>query len=230
MEQWLRNRYTWVGLGLCAAAFVVGALVLALGPSRDGELALDTGLASLHNPLGNLASDLVNVGDGPIVAPAFLAIVCLALAGTRRLSEAILVGLTTGIGWISAAAPKIVLPRPRPGAAVNPLYLETARDSFPSGHVAFVAALTLAVVVIVKLRGRRAAWWALAGTVVVLVVAFMRLYAGVHYLGDVIASPLLAVGSGLFLGSGYAWLARWVAARWPAWSLRSPRELRALAP
>ena len=70
-------------------------------------------------------------------------------------------------------------------------------SSFPSGHVAAAAAYG-ALVVVVAWHTRR--WWLRAGTalvvaMVVAIVAWSRVYRGMHYLSDVTAGVALGVAS-----------------------------------
>ncbi len=70
-------------------------------------------------------------------------------------------------------------------------------SSFPSGHVAAAAAYG-ALVVVVAWHTRR--WWLRAGTalvvaMIVAIVAWSRVYRGMHYLSDVTAGVALGVAS-----------------------------------
>lgn len=73
--------------------------------------------------------------------------------------------------------------------------------SFPSGHAAlsFAAATVLAF----GLPRWKIAWFALA-----TVVAFSRVYIGVHYPLDVTCGALLGVGVGVLVSGGRAWYSR----------------------
>ncbi len=70
-------------------------------------------------------------------------------------------------------------------------------SSFPSGHVAAAAAYG-ALVIVVAWHTRR--WWLRAGTalavaIVVAIVAWSRVYRGMHFLSDVAAGVALGVAS-----------------------------------
>ena len=88
---------------------------------------------------------------------------------------------------------KIIVARQRPNPALlfDPLAPETGSNSFPSGHVCFAVALGFALYFLV--RGTRwAKITALTAAAVALIVAWSRLYIGVHYPTDVAASFLAA--------------------------------------
>lgn len=88
-----------------------------------------------------------------------------------------------------------VIARARPDVAR--LEESPVDSSFPSGHVAAAAAYG-ALVVVVAWHTRR--WWLRAATVVavamvVAIVAWSRVYRGMHYLSDVVAGAALGVAS-----------------------------------
>ena len=105
-----------------------------------------------------------------------LAIVIIALA--RPLTEHLL---------------KELVDRPRPqGDQLVP----GNGPSFPSGHpLATAASWGLVPLVVGLYTAKRWIWWAVAASVwaLALVVAFSRVWLGVHYASDVVASLLLAV-------------------------------------
>lgn len=77
--------------------------------------------------------------------------------------------------------------------------------SFPSGHVmAAIAIWGLLPPVVALVSGRRSAWWfsvGISGTIIG-VVAFSRVYLGVHWLSDVVGA--------LLLGSLYLLTVEWL--------------------
>ncbi|MCX6050405.1 MAG: phosphatase PAP2 family protein, partial [Chloroflexi bacterium] len=110
----------------------------------------------------------------------------------RQPHQAILLVTTFGSAvWINALL-KLVFARSRP-LLFPPLVLETDY-SFPSGHA--VAAISLYGLLAVLLWRQRHYGWALLAGVWVLAVAVSRVYLGVHYPSDVLAS--LTIG-GLWL-------------------------------
>jgi len=123
-----------------------------------------------------------------------------------------LAALTTVVSVVGAvsmnAGLKLLFARPRP-TVFPPITPETSY-SFPSGHAVASAALYGLLAVFLWRWGHRG--WAVFSVLWVLLVGFSRIYLGVHYPSDVLAS--LALGSvWLFaMVSGYDWAMRhWAA-------------------
>jgi undecaprenyl-diphosphatase len=97
---------------------------------------------------------------------------------------------------------KPLVGRPRPFVAVPTSTVVGAYRpstfSFPSGHAAqsFAAAVVLAYAL-----PRRRAWW----LTLAALIAYSRIYIGVHYPLDVIVGTLVGVGVGLVVTGGRAW-------------------------
>lgn len=196
----------WAGIGtIIFAATVLAGLMIKNAGSRAAELNVDVGLSHDRNPVLTVMSLAIHYGLGPVGAIVLLLVCCLGLWMSRRsIVPALMFGSVVSIGWLSSEAGKHLVARMRPPAdTVQALVQERGMDSFPSGHTAFAVALVWAFVLVVA-RTRRARMWALvAGVVLVAWVAFSRLYLGVHYPSDVVASVLIASGAILI------WLPVW---------------------
>lgn len=123
-----------------------------------------------------------------------LSTVAVAVASRSTRIAAAFAG-TVALTWLPIAAIKLVVARPRPDVtglahAFSPAQVD---GSFPSGHTAFVAALTIAFWFLS--RGTR---WSLLivilGTVATVTVAIAVVSAGLHYPTDVAASVLWTLG------------------------------------
>ena len=120
---------------------------------------------------------------------AFTAILAIALARRHKYRWIVTLVLAVGGGMILNVALKYAFHRGRP-VWEDPL-LTIATPSFPSGHTAaatlFYGFLAIYIVSHVQSLGWRIV--AVAGAIaMVLLVAFARMYLGVHYPSDVLAA------------------------------------------
>lgn len=189
------------GIGLLVAGILLGAVVVGEGARGTGELALDVSISGAHDGVLTPIALAISIVLGPVVGPLLLLVGGLAVA-TRNRSAALVLVVTTIIAWLSVGVGKVIYARQRPpGAVVHALSVEVGRDSFPSGHVAFAVALVGGGILALHVAGRRTRWAWVLGVVLAVTVAASRLYLGVHYLGDVVASFLFAGGTMLVLAA-----------------------------
>lgn len=135
------------------------------------------------------------IGRGGLVWLAIGFIVTLI----RRTTPALLLELTLAIVLASLLANSVLKPlvsRERPFVSAPEILVIGSRPSdasFPSGHAAnaFGGASVLAR----RLRAEQVVWWALA-----VLIAYSRIYLGVHYPLDVIAGALLGWVCGAVAG------------------------------
>lgn len=196
----IRNRVTAAATGLCGVLLIatglgVGAFVTQRGAAATGELALEVWFGQHRIPDLDFASELLAIAAGPVLGP--LLVLCIAaFAWTWQRPAAVALAIVAILGWLSTGVGSFVFTRPRPPyVAVSALSYEGCNDSFPSGHTAFAWALLFGVVTALKFAGRRSRWAWLIGTPIALIVTVSRLYAGAHYVGDVIGAFFLAAGS-----------------------------------
>ncbi len=187
------------------ALVLVGAAWLFLGilenvASGDPLVAFDASiyhaLQNLRTPPGDAAMIVfTELGDTAVVI-VVTGVVFLWFAGKRA--------WRTAFYWLAAIAGasalntaiKVALHRPRPG---EQLYDGWSAFSFPSGHstVNIVLYGFLAFLIGRELRPAGRLPVALGAALLVLLIAFSRLYLGAHWLSDVIGG----------LAFGAAWLA-----------------------
>jgi membrane-associated phospholipid phosphatase len=191
------------GALLCAAVVALGLTTQLVPGLGTAELGLDQDLSHHHSVVLTMVAMTLNYVFAPLAGGAIIFAVCLYLWLVRgALVSAAAFGLVASSGWVSSEVFKFLIARhrPDPGFLFDPLSPETGSDSFPSGHVAFAVALAFAVYFLA--RGTR---WAkpaaAAGTVLAVTVAWSRLYIGVHYASDVLAS-FLATGAAVMLLTG----------------------------
>lgn len=126
------------------------------------------------------------------------AVVALLFLRLRR--EAVLLVLTVGGGWLVDWGVKALVGRARP--EIVPHLTEAGGASFPSGHSFNAAVVYLAIALaFATLSARRPVRLTIVGTAIVLslVIAWSRVWLGVHFPSDVAA--------GWLGGAGWAFLA-----------------------
>lgn len=189
---------------------LLSAIVLSLGlyavQSQSftvDELTVDQDLSRHHDGLLNVIALTLGNVFSPVGGVLIIAAVCLFLLIVRHSPvNAVAFGGVAAFGWLASQFFKVIVerPRPNPSLLVDPLAPETGSNSFPSGHVALVVALAWAFYFL----ARKTPWAKVAaviGVSMALAVAASRIYIGVHYPSDVIASFLAATaGVMLFVG------------------------------
>lgn len=198
-----------VGSGTIACGAGLGVFLTHEGAETTGELQLDHAISTVREePLTALAQ-AIDVGIGTSWAPVVLAVVCLIAAMWDR-RGALVVAVTTILGWASVVVGKVLVYRQRPPAdVVNSLVDETGYNSFPSGHTAFAAALVAGIILALHLRGRSSLWAWVLGIPAIFLVGASRLYLGAHYLGDVIGAVVFVTGASLILYAVYPHVFAW---------------------
>ncbi|WP_237760026.1 phosphatase PAP2 family protein [Arthrobacter alpinus] len=193
-----------VGSLVFAVTAAAGMAIKGSGP-KIAELGVDTALAQDRNPALTALSLAIHYGLGPAGAVIIVLASCLILTVARRnLASTLTFVSVVSIGWLASEVGKRIVERLRPPSdAVQALIPEHGMDSFPSGHTAFAVALVWAFVLVVARTPRAQMVTMAVGAVFVAVVAFTRLYLGVHYPSDVIASVFIASAAIL------AWLPVW---------------------
>ncbi|MGH9209215.1 MAG: phosphatase PAP2 family protein [Acidimicrobiales bacterium] len=181
---------------LVPAAVTLFAL-LGVVASVDGGTMLawdrpitDAFVAARGPAIDRVALWISRLGSTPVVLAAGAAGVALAARRCRTVALVMLVVvlMRPGLEWLI----KDVVARPRPsGARLVP----GTGYSFPSGHVLAAAATWGFVPVIAGLYIRRRwLWWTLAGLAgaIIVLVAWSRVWLGVHWASDVAGSLALA--------------------------------------
>jgi undecaprenyl-diphosphatase len=135
------------------------------------------------------------LGNPVTVAAAALIGGALLAWRARSLGPGVVVIGTVGGAVFARTAIGAVIYRPLTEAEIQaPCQLSNEHHPFPSGHVAGVGAL-LGIIAVCIVIGRSRTVQVLATVLVgagVVIVAFSRLYLGVHWLSDVIGGALLA--------------------------------------
>ena len=174
-------------MALAAITALVGFGVTALRPGLDIEILQ---AVALHRDAAvtSIAEILTTAGSFPLLAPLSVAAVLLR-RWNRPADDIALVVIAAG----SAALPwlvKLIVARPRPTFE----HLQQLSSlSFPSEHTTQAAAIYLTIAILLSKglnRGLRQLVIVLA-LLIAVVVAWSRVYLGVHYPSDVAAGLVL---------------------------------------
>ena len=188
-------------VGLVAIAAVLWAFLLGLGllittvltPVRDLDVAIIDGLVeSRTEPLTVLAHIGDQIGNTPGIIAMVIIAATVAHAVTRRWAPALVVVAAAAGETSIFLATQVAISRARPD--VEQLAGEPATSSFPSGHVAatIVTYGCIALLVLAWSRGAVRVVAVAAAIALPLLVAWARMYQGMHFPSDVLASFLFA--------------------------------------
>ncbi|MFG3442953.1 phosphatase PAP2 family protein [Nonomuraea sp. NPDC047897] len=177
-------------VALTAVTYGAGELVTSL---PTGEAAVNTGLAAWRSGLWNTLTDIgTSLSDTPYIVALTAATAAFLGLVRRRLHEAAFLVAAVWSQSLIFLATSALVARHRP--PVHHLDPAPPTSSFPSGHVSAAVGFYCAVALLLAVRVRgpvaRALVWTL-GVAVPLVVAFSRLYRGMHFLTDVLWGLLL---------------------------------------
>ena len=195
--------------GACLGAYFELAEDLRISPV---VFAFDTQLTAMiegwRTPLLTWFFRVVTWGASsvPVTGAAVAAVAVLLWFAHHR--EALFVAIVAGAGTGLGTVAKQITARPRPPVANALVELPTS-FSFPSGHT-LAALLLWSVVVIAVWRSTARGtlrWLALAvGLAIAVLTGVSRVYLGVHWPSDVLASWLLGTAwLALCLGGFFTW-------------------------
>ena len=143
--------------------------------------------------------DLTSLG-GVLLRNMFVIGAIVALLFLRLRREAVLLALTVMGAWAVEGAIKALVGRPRP--EIVPHLAEAGGASFPSGHAFNSAVVYIAIALaFATLSARESVRLTIVGAAIALslLIAWTRVWPGVHFPSD--------VGAGWLGGAGWAFLA-----------------------
>jgi len=129
-----------------------------------------------------------------------LFVLWLFTRGTWHHLSALMAGGTVGLALVVLAI-KFSIRRRRPEGNWGAIYRNTDPHSFPSGHAARTAMLT----VIAFSAGPL--WLGILLLIWMLLVSLARVWMGVHYLSDILAGILVGIVAGVVVLQMSPWLA-----------------------
>jgi membrane-associated phospholipid phosphatase len=204
-----RRRIGFVPTITICVAVVLGITVFGLIIARNGAYtAWDTQLLA-HLAATRVPSLVdVSLAVDRIFSPPFAAVIgvvstAIVFLVTRTWATVIHFVLLVAGTWLGSEVVKVIVHRPRPIARIaDTLVPNPDPDSYPSGHVCFAVGLGFAVFVL--LAGKRVRMIiAVLAVVLALGTALTRVYLGVHYPTDVVASLVYAAAA--FIGLEALW-------------------------
>ncbi|ROS49410.1 phosphatase PAP2 family protein [Frigoribacterium sp. PhB118] len=183
----------WGATGIVGV--VVAGLLITSGAGGVSEVDLDLveHASRAHEPVLDGVALLVDRLLGPQLGAALVLLLVVAVWVVSRRAAAAITVLGVAVGpWAAAELVKLVVQRdrPDPGLLVDPLIIEPHSFSFPSGHTALATGLALALVLIAWGRRRAGVVIAMCAAAVA-VVGLSRVWVGVHYPSDTLASVVL---------------------------------------
>jgi membrane-associated phospholipid phosphatase len=169
---------------------------VAAGELSTLDRAITVAAATGRTPfLSALALNLSALGSAPVVTLAALGAAAYAVAAGRP--RLVLAVAWTPLVFLTNELLKLLVHHPRPTVAMIAL---PPSYSFPSGHAAASAALYLTLAFLATAVERRAGARRLLigmGLGMALLVAWSRVYLGVHYFSDVCGGLLLGTAGAL---------------------------------
>jgi undecaprenyl-diphosphatase len=200
-------------IGALGIFLVVGLIVAAAGTAlfvevadnvRSGSTEAFDGLVmrwvdAHHLPLLDAVMlEITALGTG-IVVLMIVAVAALFLILTRHKYPAILLLASTFGGFVLNAILKLGFDRPRPSVVVAAVH--TFSSSFPSGHAMSAAVVysTVAYLAARLLTQKWAGWLVMTAAMgLIAVIAYSRIYLGVHYPSDVVGGVAIGLAWAAF--------------------------------
>jgi len=198
---------TSLGLAFLGLFFQLGTSIQAGGLLPQAWQSVDESMVSyigihLRSPQWDfLMMDLSSLG-GLAVTVTICVVAAVLLILSRDPAAALHLGLVSFGGFKIAGWAKTLFDRPRPNLV--PKLIQAGGMSFPSGHAVTASAIYLTLAILAarhfKSAASRFTLYVLAG-LLIFVVAFSRVYMGVHYPSDVLSGALLGSAWALFMGA-----------------------------
>lgn len=182
-------------LGLLACLVALTAVVAAgwIAPLDQATAVA----AAVHRTAfqSAVAINVTALGSAPVIV--LVAVVAAAYAVAAGRPRVVLALAWTPLAFLLDSAIKLLVRHPRPTVAMIALPPDY---SFPSGHAVAASALYITLALLAAGVERRAGPRRLlvaSGVLVAVLVAWSRVYLGVHYLSDVVGGLLLGTAGAI---------------------------------
>lgn len=178
-----------------AIVLAIGAWGLLFPDARASQISINLYVNEHGNHVLDLLAQGVEKLFSPVYAIGLTAILVVIVWITKRsFWTAVGFGLAVAAAWLPVEVFKLLFNEPRPAASqlvnvVVPFQIDT---SFPSGHVSFVIGLTYALLLLVG-KGWFTPILVILAAILIVIVAYARIYAGVHYLSDNVGSVFTSI-------------------------------------
>ena len=196
------RRWIVVTVVLFVVTVALGFLIRLVPSLGAAQLPIDAALNRANSPLLDTIATLLDKLDQPPVVAVILVIVFAVMWLLKGWRTGLAIVVVAGAGWVTCLAVKYAVHQPRPDLNDVPhqLLKEASTLSYPSGHVAFVAALGAALFFAAARSSSRIAI-AIVFALLAIVVGASRLYTGIHYFSDTVGGALNGIaGALLFAG------------------------------
>lgn len=187
---------------LFVVTFALGFVVKLVPALGTAQLPIDAALNRANTALFDTVATVLDKLDQPPVVAVILVVVFAAMWLLKGWRTALGIVVVAGAGWVTCLITKyaVHLPRPDLNDVPHQLLKEASTLSYPSGHVAFVAALGTALF-LAAARSTSRTLITVVFAVIAIVVAISRLYTGIHYLTDTVGGAVNGIaGALLFAG------------------------------
>ena len=197
----------WWGLGGYIVTAVIGFVAVANLEWTKSTYVVDEYFHANSSPFQEWLASVLEAIDRYDVVAIILLLMGILITIWKGWLPALGTMIVAGAGWLLIAGVKQVVAEPRPLPFDGEANKEALR--YPSGHVTFVMALTVAVCVV--LAGTRWRWPVVVFLcLLTLATGWSRLLLGVHYPMDIVGGILGGL-SGAFLVLGvWNWFIRLV--------------------
>jgi membrane-associated phospholipid phosphatase len=194
----------WWGLGGYLLTTVIGFIAVANFEWTKSTYVVDEFLYANRTPFQEWFADILKDIDREDIVAIILLVMGVLVTLRRGWLAALGSMIVAGAGWLLIAGVKLMVAQPRPLPFEGPAYKEAL--SYPSGHVTFVMALTVAVCVV--LAGSRWRWPVVIFLcLLTLATGWSRLLLGVHYPMDVVGGILGGLSGAFMVLGAWNWFA-----------------------